>query len=221
MSTEHVNTHDADADGADEVTVDEPKKVTADEPNETPADEPNEETPDSAQATDVRPGRVRRVMSRWRLIVVGVLLVALAGLAAGLYFTQYRPDLQTDDAAAKTVTAAASQGTVALLSYAPESLDRDLAAAKSHLTGDFLTYYSKFTDQIVAPAAKQKAVRTTASVVQAAVSELHPDSAKVLVFLNQTTMSNERPEPSQTASSVVVSLTKSNGTWLISAFDPV
>jgi Mce-associated membrane protein len=216
-----VNTHDADADGAEEVTVDEPTEVTADEPNETPADEPNEETADSAQATDVRPGRVRRVMSRWRLIVVGVLLVALAGLAAGLYFTQYRPDLQTDDAAATAVTAAASQGTVALLSYAPESLDRDLAAAKSHLTGDFLTYYSKFTDQIVAPAAKQKAVKTTASVVQAAVSELHPDSAKVLVFLNQTTMSNERPEPSETASSVVVSLTKSNGTWLISAFDPV
>ena len=110
---------------------------------------------------------------------------------------------------------------MSLLSYAPDSLDRDLAAAKSHLTGDFLTYYSKFTDQIVAPAAKQKTVKTTASVVRAAVSELHPDSAKVVVFLNQTTTSKDRPDPTHTASSVVVSLTKVNGTWLISAFDPV
>ncbi len=94
-------------------------------------------------------------------------------------------------------------------------------AAKSHLTGDFLTYYSKFTDQIVAPAAKQKAVKTAASVVRTAVSELHPDSAKVLVFLNQTTTGNDRPEPTQTASSVVVSLSKTTGNWLISAFDPV
>ncbi len=217
MSTEHVITGDIDADGVDGVDVDEP---AADDPSETTA-EPDAKTADSARATDVRPGRLRRVVSRWRLITVGVLLVASAGVAAGLYFTQYRPDRQTDDPAPKAVIAAASEGTVSLLSYAPDSLDRDLAAAKSHLTGDFLTYYSKFTEQIVAPAAKQKTVKTTASVVRAAVSDLHPDSAKVVVFLNQTTTSQDRPDPTHTASSVVVSLTKVNGTWLISAFDPV
>lgn len=51
--------------------------------------------------------------------------------------------------------------------------------------------------------------------------EIRPDSAKVLVFLNQETSSKERPDPSLTASSVVVSLTKVDGNWLISAFDPV
>ncbi|MGO8772019.1 MAG: twin-arginine translocation pathway signal [Mycobacterium sp.] len=217
MSTEHVISGDVDADGVDGLDVDEP---AADDPSETTA-EPDAKTVDSARATDVRPGRLRRVVSRWRLITVGVLLVASAGVAAGLYFTQYRPDRQTDDPAAKAVIAAASEGTVSLLSYAPDSLGRDLAAAKSHLTGDFLTYYGKFTEQIVAPAAKQKTVKTTASVVRAAVSDLHPDSAKVVVFLNQTTTSKDRPDLTHTASSVVVSLTKVNGTWLISAFDPV
>jgi Mce-associated membrane protein len=50
---------------------------------------------------------------------------------------------------------------------------------------------------------------------------MHPDQAKVLVFVNQTTTSSDRNEPSQSASSVVVTLNKIDGKWLISAFDPV
>jgi len=41
------------------------------------------------------------------------------------------------------------------------------------------------------------------------------------VFVNQTTTSRERPDASQSASSVMVSLTKVDGRWLISAFDPI
>jgi Mce-associated membrane protein len=217
VTTERVKTDDVDEErdhGAD------PDNPRANDTGETPA-ETGDEGGDRVRTDGARFRRVGRVISRWRLITVGPLLVASACVAGGLYFTQYRPDRQTDDAAARAAAAAAAEGTVSLLSYAPDSLDRDLAAAKSHLTGDFLTYYSKFTDQIVAPAAKQKAVKTTASVVRTAVSQLRPDSAKVVLFLNQTTTSTTKPEPTQTSSSVVVSLTKVNGAWLISAFDPV
>jgi Mce-associated membrane protein len=58
-------------------------------------------------------------------------------------------------------------------------------------------------------------------VVRSAVSDLNPDSAVVLLFLNQTTTSKENPDGSFTASSVKVGLTRVNGAWLISAFDPV
>jgi Mce-associated membrane protein len=142
-------------------------------------------------------------------------------LAAVLLYFWYRPDRATDAAAAKSTIAAASEGTIAILSYSPETLDRDLASAKSHLTGDFLSYYTKFTEQIVAPAAKQKSVKTSAVVVRAAVSELHPDSAVVLVFVNQSTVSADRPEPTLNSSSVLVTLTKAAGKWLISSFNPV
>jgi Mce-associated membrane protein len=64
-------------------------------------------------------------------------------------------------------------------------------------------------------------VTTTAQVVGAATSELHPDSATVLVFVNQVTTSKERPDPSMASSTVKVSLTKVNGQWLITKFDPV
>jgi Mce-associated membrane protein len=127
----------------------------------------------------------------------------------------------SNSAAAHTAIQAASDGTVALLSYSPDSLDRDFSDAKAHLTGDFLSYYNHFTEQIVAPAAKQKGVTTRAVVVQSALSELNPDMAVVLLFINQTTTSTDRPEPALTSSSVLVSLSKVNGAWLISKFDAV
>ena len=88
-------------------------------------------------------------------------------------------------------------------------MDKDFANAKSHLTGDFLNYYTQFTHDIVTPAVQQKAVKTSATIVQSAVSELKPGSAVVLVFLNQTTTSKENPNGSFTASAVKVGLTTS------------
>ena len=161
---------------------------------------------------------------RRALVVPGILVLLLlvsGGLAAWLYYAQYRPDKQTDAASAQTAVNAARDGTVALLSYKPETLDQDFAAAKTHLTGDFLNYYNDFTQQIVTPAAKQKSVSTQAQVASAAVSELHPNSAAVLVFVDQSTTSKDRPEPAMASSTVMVSMTKVDGNWLITKFDPV
>ena len=167
---------------------------------------------------------VRRLKELIRRRVALALLVSVAAaavaLAAGLWYVEYRPDRDTDAAAAKSAISAATDGTMAVLSYSPATLDRDFAAAKSRLTGDFLSYYNRFTEQIVAPAAKQKSVQTSAVVLRAAVSELRPDSAVVLVFVNQTTASKDRPQPTLTPSSVIVTLTKVGGKWLISSFDP-
>ncbi len=163
----------------------------------------------------------RGVHARLGAILLAAALVISVGVAAWLYFEQYRPDQETNPAAATVALDAAKTGTVALLSYSPDSLDKDFAAAKSHLTGDFLSYYTQFTEQVVTPAAKQKSVKTSAAVVRAAVSELHPDSAVVLVFINQNTISKENPDGSFAASAVKVGMKKINDTWLISTFDPV
>jgi Mce-associated membrane protein len=163
---------------------------------------------------------VRGCLAKWRPILVTALVFAAIGSAAGLFFTQYRPDRQIDNAAAHQAIRAASDGAVASLSYSADNLDRDIANAKSHLTGDFLAYYNKFTEQIVAPMVRQKHITQKATVIRAAVSELHPDSAAVLVFLNQTATSKDKPQPLITASSVRITLTKVSGSWLISKLDP-
>jgi len=180
------------------------------------------EIDEAADSADSSPA-ARRRLSAIPLIPVALVLGLLAagGLAGWLYFTQLRPDAQTDDAVAQSAVNAARDGTVALLSYKPDTLDRDFAAAKSHLTGDFRNYYDQFTKQVVTPAAQTKGVTTTAQVVGAAASELHPNSAVVLVFVDQATASKERPDPAMASSSVLVSLTKVHGDWLIIKFDPI
>lgn len=174
-----------------------------------------------AAASDAPGGWVQKLKRQWFPLALVVALIASAALAGWLYFAQFRTDQQTGPAASATVLKAANDGTVALLSYAPDSLDRDFTAAKSHLTGDFLSYYTQFTQEIVAPAAKQKSVKTAAAIVRSAVSEIHPDSATVLVFVNQATTSQENPNGSFAASAVKVGMSKIDGNWLISSFDPV
>jgi Mce-associated membrane protein len=177
-----------------------------------------ESPPDRTAAID----RVAsRLLVRWRSILLTVSVIAAVGLAACLFVLQYRPDRQFDEAAAQRAIQAASEGTVAILSYSSENMDRDFARARSHLTGEFLAYYDKFTKQIVMPTVQQKHLAQTATVLRAAVSELEPNSAVVLVFLNETTTGKDKPQPLITPSSVRITLTKVSGSWLISKFDPV
>jgi Mce-associated membrane protein len=182
---------------------------------------------DAPSPRDARPSRMATVsrlttrsLENWGSIVLAASVIAAIGLAIGLFFFQYRPDRQIDDAAARRAIQAASGGAVAVLSYSSDSLDRDFANAKSRLTGDFLAYYNKFSQDIVAPAVRGKQLTQTASVVRGAVSELHPDSAVVLMFLNETTTEKGKPQPLTTPSSVRITLTKVNGSWLISKLDP-
>lgn len=215
------------------MTADEAKAPTEDPTEgEQTADIEKSADVDSAEDIDAygkKPHPLKRFAARAKKrlsgkilsAVLALLVVASLTLLGGLFWFLYRPDRATDAAAAKAVISAASDGTVAILSYSPDTLDRDFSSAKSHLTGDFLSYYDQFTQQIVAPAAKQKAVKTNAVVLRAAISDLHPDSATVLLFVNQSTQSKDRPEPTFTSSSVTVTLTKANGKWLISSFNPV
>src|SRR5690349_22915881 len=118
-------------------------------------------------------------MMRRRIVplVLTVSVIASLALLAALGIWVYRSDREVDASASHSAITAASDGTVAILSYAPDTVAGDLANAKSKLTGDFLKYYDEFTGQFVEPSAVQKGVRNSATVVRAAVSELHPDSA--------------------------------------------
>ena len=160
---------------------------------------------------------------RWRLsVVLPLALLALsAAAAASVYWFLYRPDQMTDADAQQQVIAAAKEGTEAVLSYSLENLDQSLATAKSHLTGGFLDEYSTFTDEVVRPAVTQRGVKTEANVARAAVSQMDPGRAQVLIFVNQVTTSKERPSPALATSSVMVTMVENGGRWLISEFKPI
>lgn len=167
------------------------------------------------------PGVLAWCRQRWAAVLTVAALVVSALSAGSVYWFLYRPDRLTDTAAQEQVLSAARGATEALLSYSPDNVDKDVAAAKTNLTGDFLTKYTEFADTVVVPAARQRGVKTEATVARAAVSQMRPDSANVLVFVNQVTTSKERPTPALATSSVMMTLVRSDGRWLVSEFNPV
>jgi Mce-associated membrane protein len=182
-----------------------------------------EATTASPAQTKCLRGGLRRVLCNKKLVPVILVLLLLisGGVATWLYFKQYRPGQQTDPRVARAVVNAASDGTAALLSYSPDTLDKASPPPGRTSSGISCPNYNQLTQQIVTPAAKQKSLKITAHLMDAAVSQLRPDSAVVLVLGDQSTTSKDSPDPSMTASSVLVSMTRVNGDWLISKLDPV
>ncbi|ORA33478.1 hypothetical protein BST13_19695 [Mycobacterium aquaticum] len=156
-----------------------------------------------------------------RLLTFGVLPVAALALtaAAGMFKWQDSTADLTAAAAGESVHAA-SDSTVAILSYRPETVDRDLPAAAGRLTGDFRDQYTQLINDVVIPGAKQQHIAATATVPAAASVSAGPEHAVTLVLVDQTTTIGNGP-PTKTTSSVRVTLDKVDGRWLVSQFEPV
>lgn len=175
---------------------------------------------DGASRHPTRASRKRRV--GWsgvltRGVLPGVALVL--AVAAGFLKWVDGSARQSDLAGIASVQAA-SESTVALLSYKHDTVDNDVAAARERLTGNFKDSYNSLTRDVVIPGAKQKQISTVATVPAAASVSATENHAVVLVFVDQTlTMGNAAP--TDTASSVRVTLDKIAGRWLISQFDPI
>lgn len=190
----------------------------------TISDEPQESTADPVEAS-ADPSPTPRALDWLRghrvAALAGAAVLVSAIVAGSVYWWLYRPDQLTGEAAREQVQIAAKEGIEAALSYSPENLEQDLDTARSHLTGQFLDYYSDFTAKVVTPAATEKGVKTEANVARAAVSQMRPNQAEVLVFVNQVTTSKDRPTPALATSTVMVTMVKTGGRWLISDFKPV
>lgn len=175
----------------------------------------DEVQPERAPETVVQAANWRRVL------VYGALpgLALILAMTAGFMKWQDSSVRDADVSAAESVQVA-KDSTVALLSYQPNTVERDLAAAKDLTTGAFRESYVKLTDEVVIPGAKEQQIATTATIPAASPVSADENHAVVLLFVNQTvTMGNGAP--SESASSVRVTLDKVDERWLVSGFDPV
>ena len=71
-----------------------------------------------------------------------------------------------------------------MLSYKADSVDKDLAAARERLTGDFKDAYTELTRQVVIPL-KESTFTAVAKVVAAAPVSVAANHAVVFLFVNQ------------------------------------
>jgi Mce-associated membrane protein len=183
------------------------------------ADETTEAADESAESAE--PEKPRRRIQWARVFAFGVLpaLALLLALGAG-YLKWMDNSVRDSDTARDAAVQAAKDSTIALLSYKPETVEQQLGAARDRLTGDFRDSYTSLTHDVVIPGAKQKQISAVATVPAAASVSADPRHAVVLVFVNQTVIVGQ-DAPTDTASSVRVTLDKVGDRWLISKFDPV
>jgi Mce-associated membrane protein len=180
-----------------------------------------DEPADATEAADVaEPAKRRRLDSR-RVIAFAVLPALALLLALGAAFLKFQDSaVRGSDVARDESVQAAKDSTVALLSYKPDTVDKQLVAARDLLTGDFRDSYTSLTNDVVIPGAKEKQISAVAKVPAAASVSANPGRAVVLVFVNQT-VSVGNGVPTDTASSVRITLDRVGDRWLISKFDPV
>jgi Mce-associated membrane protein len=198
----------------DEVTDESTEKV--DEPDE-PTGVAGEE---ASELTEPAEKPERRI--QWaRVFAYGVLPAVALLLAMGAGYLKWMDNSVRDsDAARIQSTQAAKDSTIALLSYKADTVEQQLGAARDLLTGEFRDSYTSLTNDVVIPGAKQKQISAVATVPAAASVSADPHHAVVLLFINQTVIVGQGA-PSDSASSVRVTLDKVGDRWLISKFDPV
>jgi len=184
------------------------------------------DTPDDAENVDeptetAEPDKPKRKIQWARVFAFGVLPAIALVLALGAGYLKWMDNsVRNDESARDESLKAAKDSTVALLSYKPDTVEQQLHAARDLLTGDFRDSYTSLTNDVVIPGAKQKQISAVATVPAAASVSANPRHAVVLVFVNQTVIVGQ-DAPTDTASSVRVTMDKVGDRWLISKFDPV
>jgi Mce-associated membrane protein len=208
--------------------------AVGDETTQDTADDPIAGSdPDDARSSvatdDLPPDEGRRVDAgaggrgqRWvRVIAYGLLPAVAFALAGGAGYLKWQYDSSRAAAAAQSQSvAAATESTIALLSYQPDTVDKQLTAARDRLTGTFRDSYGALIRHVVIPGAQQKHISAVATVPAAASVSATANHAVVLVFVDQSLIVGA-DAPTSTASSVKVTLDKIGQHWLISDFTPV
>lgn len=198
-----------------------------DRDQEDPEIEPEANDPEAkdVEPKDGEPAKDRRQVNWSRIFAYRVLpalaliLVIAAGCLGGYLIWQNKSDRDSRTARIESV-AAAKDATIALLSYKPDTAEKDLTAARDRLTGAFKDSYTQLTHDVVIPGAKQKQISATAIVPALASVKATPNHAVVLLYVDQTTVIGT-DAPSDSVSTVRVTLENVHGRWLVSDFDPI
>ena len=190
--------------------------------DEVAGDEVDLDESDDHSVVEPATGREKKSIAWSRVIAYGVLpgLALLLAIAAG-YF-KWIAVSGTEVAQARTESMRiAGEDAVAMLSYSPDTAEKQLSAARDRLTGDFKDAYTALTRQVVIPGAKEKRISAVAKVNAAASVSATATHAVVLLFVDQTVTVGDGGTPTDTQPVVRVTLEKVDGRWLVSHFDPV
>ncbi|WP_445166635.1 hypothetical protein ACTXG7_22740 [Mycolicibacterium sp. Dal123E01] len=158
----------------------------------------------------------------WAAVVAfGLLPILALLLGAGAGYLKWENSSRRDADRARTESVqAAKDGTVVMLTYKYETVEPELNAARSRLTGDFQTVYTDLINKLVIPAARERKISAVTQVPAGSSVSATADHAVVLLFVNQTVVEGTNP-PNTLPTSVRVTLDKVHDHWLIAGFEPI
>lgn len=201
-------------------TTAEKAKTAAEETETATAETATAETPETTDDLEPTAAAPPRSQARRLLpIVLAALLVASAVAVALLGWGAYSESRaqRTQDAA----LAAARDDTTQVLSYNSTTLDADLARSRALISGGFAAKFEELASSVIVPAVRQQSLSTKATVVRAAVIDAQSDQVRALLFVNQTTTVAGQPAPHNATNQVRVTMTWTDGKWLISDMQPL
>lgn len=212
---------DTPADTTTDETAEEPDAGAAQEADAEAGAEADAEAAEDSEPQEPAAAKPKRRIRWARVFAFGVLPAVALVLAIGAGYLKWMDSSSRDaDTARRESVQVARDSTVAMLSYKPDTVEQQLNSARDLLTGEFRDSYTGLINDVVIPGAKEKQISAEASVPAAASVSAEPNKAMVLVFVNQTVVVGQ-DAPTDSASSVRVTLEKIDGRWLISKFDPV
>ncbi len=170
---------------------------------------------------DERPATQGRCIS-WRRVIAYGLLPGLALLLAfaGGFLKWWEGSVRDAEVARAETVQAATDGTITMLSYKHDTVEKELGAAQDRLTGQFKDAYGSLVHDVVIPGSRQKQISAVATVSAASSLSADANHGVVLVVVNQT-VTVGKDAPTSTVSRVRVTLDKLGGRWLISQFDAI
>ena len=173
--------------------------------------------------TDVT-AQMRWVLGLTVLVCVAALALAWVVRDAG---SEGGPTASSADASDATVASAAvksevreaaAAGATAAYSYTWETLADDKAAARALMTTAMQVRYDRTMAGVATSSRRDRSV-VSAEVVDTALVTATSGDARVLVFVNQRTASDDLDEPMLDLDRVLVTLDRVDGEWKVSELD--
>ncbi|EGD55411.1 hypothetical protein [Gordonia neofelifaecis] len=157
-------------------------------------------------------------VQRWLLPVLALVVVFVVGatIALGVIYANAAAEERARDSA----QSAAQTYVVDMFSWNPKNVDQHINTTMGRLTGGAQKdYQSHIVEQKVAEGVKQQGVSTAVTVQGAGVMENTRTTAKVLLFINQSSTRNDVSEVQVDKSRLIFGMEKQGDDWKINQID--
>lgn len=164
---------------------------------------------------------LRTAPPRWVLAVVAGLLVVALALDAFVVWRELSHRQAREDAeralhsATIQAPSVAEKAAESVLSFRHDTVQKDIAEARRFLSEEYAPSYISSIRDVVSDPASDIQAQVKAEVLASGVVEASGQRSDVLLFVDQTTTSSAKAEPTTALNRVVFTMVRRDGGWVV------